>query len=94
MTNDNVTLGQAHAGRWRLFVHCAWGKRLGMKSIRECISSAELDLETLIWTRGKDFPVDKLTSQRLRCPKCRSLRVRLRWVCPDADEATALRRAR
>ncbi len=30
---------------------CAWGKREGMKSRREC----HCDLETLVWTRGQTF---------------------------------------
>jgi hypothetical protein len=38
---------------------CAWGKREGMKHIRECVYAAELDLQTLVWTRGRDFPLER-----------------------------------
>jgi hypothetical protein len=31
-----------------------------MKSIRECVASAEMDLETLVWARGYDFPISSL----------------------------------
>jgi hypothetical protein len=29
----------------------AWGPRDGMKRVRECVHGAELDLQTLVWTR-------------------------------------------
>ena len=31
----------------------------------------ELDMETLVWTRGRAFPLSRLES-RLRCPRCGS----------------------
>jgi hypothetical protein len=34
----------------------------------------DLDLETLIWTRGREFPLSWLES-RLKCPRCGSRRV-------------------
>jgi hypothetical protein len=54
---------------WRVRVRCAWRKRNGMKSIRACICRAELDMETLVCTRGRDFPLSWL-QERLRCPSC------------------------
>lgn len=68
------TLGQAEGAGWRIIARCAWGKRDAMKSIRECVYRAELDLDTLIWTRGRDFPLSWLET-RLRCPRCGSRRV-------------------
>ena len=41
------TLGDAHDQGWQVRVRCAWGKRDGMKSIRECTFNARLDLLTL-----------------------------------------------
>ena len=76
------TLGDAHAAGWRITVRCAWGPRDGMKRARECVHGAELDLETLIWTRGRDFPLALLDS-RLKCPRCGSRRVRLAFVIPS-----------
>ena len=46
------TLGEAFYSGWRISVRCACGKRDGMKSRRECLYRRELDLETLVWTRG------------------------------------------
>ena len=42
------TLVEAQTAGWRLTVRCAWGPREGMKGVRECIHSYELDLQTLI----------------------------------------------
>jgi hypothetical protein len=44
------------------------------KSIREYKARIELDLATLIWTRGAVFPVSMLEG-RLKCPRCGSRRV-------------------
>ena len=68
------TLGEALDAGWRLRARCAWGKRDGMKSVRACIEAYELDLATLAWTRGRDFPLALLAS-RLKCPRCGSRRV-------------------
>jgi hypothetical protein len=38
----------------------AWGPRDGMKRVRECVHGAELDLQTLVWTRGTVFPLARL----------------------------------
>jgi hypothetical protein len=37
-----------------------------MSRHKECVYRAELDMETLVWTRGKGFPLSRLES-RLRC---------------------------
>lgn len=68
------TLADAWSLGWRVHMRCAWGKGDGMHSIRECVYSAELDMKTLVCTRGRDFPLCDL-SQRLRCPRCGSRRV-------------------
>ncbi len=54
-----------------LTAKCAHGKRDGMKSVRECQYQMRLDLETLVWTRGRDMPLSWL-KERLRCPRCGS----------------------
>ena len=64
------TLGEAHSYGWRLTARCAAGKQDGMKRHRECVFTAELDMETLVWIRGRAFPLSWLQS-RLRCPQCR-----------------------
>jgi DNA-directed RNA polymerase subunit RPC12/RpoP len=53
-----------------------------MKSIRECIFGAELDLPTLVWTRGRDMPLSSLEA-RLKCPRCGSRRVTIVYDVPS-----------
>ena len=54
------TLGEVHDLGWRLRVYCRFGKREGMKSIRACTAYIDIDVPTLIWTRGRDFPIARL----------------------------------
>lgn len=75
------TLGDAFSNGWGVQVRCAWGPRDGMKRVRECVYGAELDLATLIWTRGKNFPLTMLES-RMKCPRCGWRRVRLAFTVP------------
>src|SRR6478672_2834192 len=67
------TLGEACSQGWRVTVRCAYGRSEGPRSqsSRECNYRKELDLETLVWTRGRAFPLSRLES-RLRCPRCGS----------------------
>jgi hypothetical protein len=83
------TLGEAFDHGWRITARCAWGKRDAMKSRRECVYIRDLDLETLIWTRGREFPLSWLES-RLKCPRCGSRRV---TVLHQPPSNTAVQRA-
>ena len=83
------SIGTAYDLGWRVTVRCAWGPRDGMKRVRECVHGAELDLQTLVWTRGRDFPLARLES-RLKCPRCGSRRVRLAFSVPaEANRSRA-----
>ncbi|OKP79753.1 hypothetical protein BTE77_06590 [Ensifer adhaerens] len=77
------TIGEAHSLGWKLRAKCAYGKRDGLKSIRECVWTYDLDMLTLVSTRGRDFPMSMLAS-RLRCPRCGSRRVSVVFM-PPAD---------
>jgi hypothetical protein len=61
------TVGEALDLRWRLTARCAGGKREAMKTVCACVETYELDLRTLVWTRGRAFPLSSLET-RLRCP--------------------------
>lgn len=76
------TIGEAYGLSWRVTVRCAEGQRETMKRQRECVYGAELDLATLVWTRGRDFPLARLES-RLKCPRCGSRQVRLAFSVPS-----------
>jgi hypothetical protein len=75
------TLGEAYDLGWRIIIACDWGKRDGMKTIRECNARIDADLPTLLWTRGRDFPLIRLEG-RLKCPRCGSRRVRVMFEAP------------
>lgn len=78
------TIGEAYDHGWRVTVRCAWGPRDGMKRRRECVYGGELDMATLLWTRGRDFPLGLLES-RLRCPRCGSRRLRVAFIVPASS---------
>jgi hypothetical protein len=80
------TLGQAFSYGWRVTARCAAGKQDGMSRHKECVYRAELDMETLVWTRGKGFPLSRLES-RLRCPMCGSRDVVLMLAVPSERQS-------
>ena len=70
------TLGDAFAAGWR-----------SMKSKRECHYTRELDLETLVWTRGPNFPLSSLDA-RLMCRRCKSRRVAVLFQPPTIAKSS------
>lgn len=68
------TIGEAYMHGWHIWAPCAYGRREGLKSIRKCICSYDLDMATLVATRGRDFPLAQI-GERLRCPRCGSRKV-------------------
>jgi hypothetical protein len=63
------TLGMARSLSWKVHMRCAKGYRESTKSIRRCVYRKQLDLDTLVCTRGPNFPLSRLES-RLMCPAC------------------------
>jgi hypothetical protein len=63
------TLGVARSLSWKVHMRCAKGYRESTKSIRRCVYRKQLDLDTLVCTRGPNFPLSRLES-RLMCPAC------------------------
>lgn len=70
------TVGQALSYGWRVTARCAAGKQDRMHRHKECVYRAELDMETLVWTR-----LSRLETQ-LRCPMCGSREVVLLFSIP------------
>lgn len=68
------TLGEAWNHGWRINMRCLDDGREGLKQRRRCEYRTELDLETLVCTRGRDFPLARI-AERLRCPRCGCRRV-------------------
>jgi len=65
------TLGMARSLGWKVHMRCTKGYREGTKSMRRCIYRKQLDLDTLVCTRGPNFRLSRLES-RLMCPACES----------------------
>jgi hypothetical protein len=42
---------------WKVHMRCANGYREYTRSMRKCVYRKELDLETLVATRGPNFPI-------------------------------------
>jgi hypothetical protein len=80
------TLGDALNYDVTVWMACAFGTREGLKSIQQCKFNKVLDMETLVCTRGRDFPMARI-AERLRCPRCGSRRVRVVWRYPSAPVA-------
>jgi hypothetical protein len=76
------TLGIARSLAWRVHMRCAHGPRDGMKRVGECVYRKQLDIDTLVCTRGPNFPLSRLES-RLTCPGCGSRRVTVVFEPPS-----------
>ena len=55
---------------------------MNLKSIRACTAYIDIDVPTLIWTRGRDFPIARLET-RMKCPRCGSRRVLIAFEPPE-----------
>jgi hypothetical protein len=65
------TNGEPFSLGWRVTVRRSHSREDGAhsKSSRECTYRKELDMETLVCTRGRAFSLSRLDS-RLRCLRC------------------------
>jgi hypothetical protein len=80
-----TTLGEAWRLGWRATARClVTGPPPKSRHDRVavyCETTTELDMKTLVWTRGEGFPLDQLES-RLKCPCCGSRRVKVIFSVP------------
>lgn len=84
-----LTLGEAWKPGWRVRARCIWTEpgRKGRTKYIWCDTTVELDMVTLVWTRGENFPIDML-KDRLRYPKCGRLdSVRVFFDVPNQPNA-------
>jgi hypothetical protein len=84
------TLYDLYRARGRLHVRCDWGRREGMRSVRECAFRCEPDLLTLMLTHGRRCELANLKG-KMRCPQCGSWRVLVSWTLPGQGDSAALR---
>jgi hypothetical protein len=72
----------------RPYVRCAKPRREDLKSVRPCGQRHELDVQTLIRTRGTAFPISML-SERMKCPGVPDQRVVVTLSLPGSVVAAA-----
>jgi hypothetical protein len=82
MSFEVETLGVARSLGWKVHMRCANGYRQETRSMRRCVYRKQLDLETLVCTRGPNFQLSRLES-RLMCPACGNLRVTVVFEPPS-----------
>ena len=82
------TLGEAWKLGWRVHARCYWSgpSKSGRRAMPYCDTTVELDMHTLVWTRGEAFPLDQLAS-RLKCPNCGLMKVRVYFDVPNQPNA-------
>src|SRR5277367_3172140 len=74
--------GVARSLGWKVHMRCANGYREETRSMRRCVYRRQLDLETLVVTRGPNFPLSRLEG-RLMCPACGSRQVTVVFEPPS-----------
>jgi hypothetical protein len=68
------TLVDAWRAGWTASARCKGRNARTKNGTKPCPQQLDLDMRTLMWTRGADFPIAML-SERLMCPSCRSRKV-------------------
>ena len=79
------TLGEAWSLSWSIYARCLDDGREGLKHKRRCGYKKWLDLETLVCTRGRDFPLARV-AERLRCPRCGCREVMVMFEPPSTPQ--------
>src|SRR5262245_58575415 len=79
-----TTIGKAWNESLQLRMRCLDEGREGMKHRRQCGFRATLDMQTLVATRGRDFPIARI-AERLRCPRCGCRRVAVMFGPPSSS---------
>jgi hypothetical protein len=89
------TLGEAYRLGWRVRVRCllTGPKPKSRERVANfCETNAELDMKTLVWTRGDRFPLDQLAS-RLKCPSCDNRKIQVFFDIPNQPKTRTVRAA-
>lgn len=62
---------------------CGRGDHRGIVKIEPCGYQGDLDMETLVCTRGRGFPLARIAS-RLHCPNCGEQGVKVLFDVPGS----------
>jgi hypothetical protein len=83
------TLGDAMTAGWRVHAKCIDGRVDQTHSTRKCHYTKELNLETLVWTRGRKMPLSDL-KDRMMCPQCGGRRISIIYDPKPSIRAQAI----
>jgi hypothetical protein len=72
-------------GGKKVHMRCVNGYRQETRSMRKCVYRKQLDLDTLVATRGPNFPLGRLEG-RLMCPSCGSRQGTVAFEPPSNSE--------
>jgi hypothetical protein len=79
------TLSEDLNAGWRIRARCLEGVVDNTRSRANCRYQAELSLETLVWTRGRNMSLAGLR-ERMMCPCCGNRRVNLIFDPPPVAQ--------
>jgi hypothetical protein len=77
------TLGEAFFAKWGIRLRCGRIGHRGTGKVVMCRYSVALDVETLVCTHGRSFPLSKLAS-KMMCPNCGERRIYLTFDVPGS----------
>ncbi|OJY41089.1 MAG: hypothetical protein BGP08_04565 [Rhizobiales bacterium 64-17] len=85
------TLGEAWKLGWKCSAHCLWfgPSKRGTRMLPYCDEHFQLDMLTLVLTRGHRFPIARM-NEVLRCPKCGFMRMRVFFAPPPVHRPEAI----
>ena len=63
---SGAPFGIARSLAWKLHMRCSDRYHEGTKSIRRCVYRKQLHIDTLVCTRGPNFPLSRLESHLTR----------------------------
>jgi hypothetical protein len=87
------TLGEVWRLGWTATAHCYWfgPSKRGRAMLPWCDSKFELDMLTLVLTRGERFPLARI-DEVMMCPKCGLRKVRVLFSIPKTPKPMAVKR--
>jgi hypothetical protein len=75
------TLGEVYSAGWGIRIKCARSEQRAIVKLDRCAFETALSMETLVCTRGRDFPLARIAS-RLRCPNFGNMGVHVLFDVP------------
>lgn len=79
------TLGDAWTHGWEISVFCEGGIEPGPRKHKHCDFKYDIDMLTMLITRGRAFPLCDLPN-KMRCPRCGLLGLKMFYYVPGGRD--------